>query len=161
MLDCNTTNGRKYIREQASCIQRLESVWNVNIAQTPLTESADIDGVICRNGIVHGVLEIKCRNMGEQTLRRFGSYLVTEEKIAKLARIGTALCVPSVLAVSLLEDGKIAYWRISNPDGSMAIDYTPERTATQATCNGGEAVRVNAYLGLESMKLISPCRALP
>jgi hypothetical protein len=56
--------------------------------------------------------------------------------------------------VSLLSDGKIAVWQICDSNGNFTVQMQKEKTKTQATCNGGVAFRENAYLSLDSMKIL-------
>ncbi len=93
-LDCTTPRGLVYIAAQMNCLQRLEETWSAQIFPTIEDDAADIDAIAVKGGHVSAVMEIKSREMGLDQLHRFGSYLITFEKLLKLRRTAAALRVP-------------------------------------------------------------------
>lgn len=153
-LDCNTAVGRTYIGWQADCLARLEKAWDVKCAHTDDTGDADVDAIAIRDGQLQAIMEVKSREMNLDQLRRFGSYLITFEKLLKLRAVAAALRVPGLIVVSLLKDKQIVYWKVCDVEGHFLIALEGKITETQATCNGGTAHRYNAYLSLEDMKIL-------
>lgn len=153
-LDCVTPRGRLYINHQHECINRLCTTWKTQIFTTPDQEAADIDGIGTRGKEVASVLEIKCREADLTQLRRWGSYLITFDKLIKLRNAARALVVPGFIVVSLLRDKQIVYWHVCDRLGNLLVPIKASVTATQATCNGGEARRYNAYLDVEAMTVL-------
>jgi hypothetical protein len=146
-LDCNTANGRRYINYQHLCLQSFCTEKNVSFVPTVDTSEADVDAVLWRKHIV-GVAEVKTRNMTFTELSRFGSYLITYAKLTKLCSVAKALHCPGLLIVYLIPDNRTIWWKICDKTGDFLFNPKIERTETQATCNGGTAIRYNAYLPL-------------
>lgn len=65
--------------------------------------------------------------------------------------MGRALCIPFVLVVALAD--QVVWWEVLDADGALLF-YEVRDTETQATCNGGSAVRRNAYLPLDQMRVL-------
>jgi hypothetical protein len=151
-LGCNTEVGRVYIQKQAECIDIISQKWNVNIFNTSDTEIADIDGIIVKNNIVVGAIEIKSRETTLEQLKKWGSYLITFEKLIKLRDVCKSLCINGLVGVFLIKDKKIVYWKVCNSKGEFLISLEAKVSTTQKHCNGDEIDRFNAYLSLEDMK---------
>lgn len=151
MLDCNTEKGKRYISHQIKCVDKLKEVWNTDIFCTKESQSAHIDAIGIRDDRVSAAIEIKTRNNSLETIKRWGSYMITYEKLVKLCDISKALEVKGFLVVYLIPDDKIMYWNICNEKGEFIVKFTKEITTTQKTCNGGQIDRLNAYISLKSM----------
>lgn len=100
-----------------------------------------------------GVFESKCRALSDRELKRFGSWLVTYQKIKDLKSLSELLRVPAYGVVYLLKDKKIRIWKIAS-DGEYCFKFKIDKTETQKTINGGKIKRVNAYLPVENSKLL-------
>ena len=161
-LDCNTPRGQIYIEKQLSCHNRIENALNCEIICTDIKSSSDIDALIVKEKKLIGLAEVKSREMSINPKskkliyegKEYDSYLITFEKLEKLKNLCERFKVPGFLFVSLLVADKIAMWKICDNDGEYCVDMGIERTKTQATCNGGVALRENAYLSLNSMKIL-------
>ena len=161
-LDCNTPRGKIYIEKQLSCHTRIENALNCEIISTDIKSSSDIDALIVKEKRLIGLAEVKSREMSvgadlKKLIyegREYDSYLITYEKLEKLKNLCEVLKVPGFLFVSLLASNKIAMWKICDNEGVYCVEMKKERTKTQATCNGGTAFRENAYLSLNSMKIL-------
>lgn len=153
-LDCNTPTGRVYIGWQADCLSRLEKAWGVTCASTNDQEAADVDAFAIRESRISAVMEVKSREMDLPKLRRFGSYLITFEKLLKLRAVAMAVRVPGLVVVSLLKDKQIVFWKICDSEGNFLAPLEARISKTQTTCNGGQIDRFNAYLSLDDMNLL-------
>ena len=165
-LDCNTPRGQIYIGSQLSCQDRIETALKCEIIKTDTTSSSDIDALLVRNKTLIGLAEVKSREMGiklgdghsdNKLIYRgneYDSYLITYDKLEKLKQLCCAFGVPGFLFVSLLQDSRIIFWKICGSKGNYLVELKKEITRTQATCNGGIAHRENAYLSLNSMKIL-------
>jgi hypothetical protein len=99
-------------------------------------------------------VEIKAREMTEAELKRFGNeWLVTFEKIQKGALIAKSLCVPFYGVLYLIPDQKTYLVKLTDEHGNIVAPMRLEVTETQATCNGGTALRTNAYVSVEGAKV--------
>lgn len=87
-------------------------------------------------------------------LKRFGSYLVSYSKIEKLIAISKSLQCYGLLIVYLIPDTKIVWCKVCDKQGNLLVDINRQTTSTQATCNGGTAIRDNAYIPFDAMLLI-------
>ena len=153
-LDCNSTKGRHYIAEQNKSCEIISRKYGVDVFITPDDSASDVDCLLYKNKKLVGIAEIKSRNMSHEQLKKFGDYLITFEKLLKGRDLSIKLNVPFLLFVSLLEDNKIIYWKITDKNGNFIVPFACKNTQTQATCNGGNTERFNAYIGLESAKII-------
>jgi len=153
-LDCTTPRGQVYIAHQMGCLDRLNKAWKVQIITTDGSDMADVDAVAVRDNCVSAVMEVKSREMDLAQLRRFGSYLITFEKLLKLRAVAAALRVPGLVVVSLLKDQTTVFWKICDREGGLLVGLESKVSRTQATCNGGSVDRYNAYLSLEDMQVI-------
>lgn len=154
-LDCRTEKGKSYIHQQLECAERLEGIWKCQVIATPVDLPADVDALLIRDGILMGVAEIKTRELDLKKLSEFGSYLITNDKITRIAELSKRLRVAGFIIVSLLHDKNIVFWKVSDDTGKLLISVDVKMTTTQATCNGGSAERENAYLPLSSMKFVT------
>jgi len=97
------------------------------------------------------VAEMKWRgeSLTLETLRRFGTYLITHRKLQRGRVAARLLHVPLFLIVGLADC--TVWWKVADADGAWCEDPDVQRTRTQATVNGGTALRWNAYLSLSQM----------
>ncbi len=153
-LDCTTPRGKVYIGHQMGCLDRLAAAWKAQIVSTAEDDMADIDALAIKDGCISAAMEVKSREMDLAQLCRFGSYLITFDKLLKLRAMAAGLRVPGLVVVSLLKDASIVYWKVCDSAGDMLVQLEGKVSKTQATCNGGSADRYNAYLSLADMKLL-------
>lgn len=156
MLDCRTERGQVFVERQFAIAERCAGMWRSEFAITPDNEDSPIDAIFSREHVMGLVSEIKARDLTLDQLHAFGSYLVTYAKLVKGREIGMALRVPFSLIVGLYPERHIVWWPICDADGTWRTIADVRRTTTQATCNGGTALRANAYLPLEGMTVIQP-----
>ena len=149
-LDCNTPNGRTYIQHSIYAINKLASFYCARAAHTLDTGIADIDAILIRDSLVIGLVEAKSRNMTKQQLNTFGSYLITHDKLLRGIALSVALQARFDVVVNLIPDHIIAVWNITTSCGEVMLDLNPIETTTQATCNGGSAQRINAFLTVDN-----------
>lgn len=155
-LDCNTARGKGYIECQMSCLKALEAAMNVQMIMTPEDEAAGVDALAVRVNRVVAVLEVKSREMDLAQLNRFGSYLITFEKLLKIRTVSASLCVPGFVAVSLLKEDAptVLMWKVCDERGNLVASLEARVSQTQATCNGGQADRYNAYLSMREAEVV-------
>ena len=153
-LDCVTPEGKFFISKQDLAAARFAEIFKCQFTQTGSAASADIDAIFSRRGTIVAIAEIKCRKMSWEQLRGFKTYLITHDKLVRGADLSRRLCAPFIVLVYLLSDDSIVYWRVTNERGEITTEFSVRYTDTQATCNGGNAQRANAYLPVESGKKI-------
>lgn len=146
-LDCHTPRGRQYIERQMDVAYRVAERYGHDVIFTP-DGDARFDCLFHKDGVLMGIAEIKVREMHRRDLERFGTYLVTEDKL--LAGIEVASCcrVPFALIIALRDCD--LFLKISDHQGNRVASWKADTTKTQATCNGGVANRNNAYINLKT-----------
>lgn len=103
-----------------------------------------------------GIAEIKCRKSagGEPINRQYlidnGGYLITYTKLKYGAMVSGIHMVPFFVIVSLIDEGVILVWQITNRTGSFVEEVPYRMTKTRKTVNGGEIERTNAFLQMDS-----------
>ncbi len=122
--------------------------------ETPKEKAAFVDALLMVGNELTAVVETKCRNSTvEQFFGQFdGKWLVTFEKVLEARKTASALQLPLVGFLYLIPDKTLLVQKIANPDGSLVADMELKTTETQATCNGGKAVRTNAYIDMSKAR---------
>ena len=119
---------------------------NSYIYETNKDKASKVDGFIVKDGVLSGIFESKCRNMGLIELMEYESWLITLNKIMDGKKLSEMLCVPFIGFLYLIKDDIVMYWKITDDTGEFLFDFDIKKTKTQQTINGGEVVRDNAYL---------------
>ena len=148
-MDILTEKGQQSLRHEEEMLAIIMDKYGLDIIETNKDRPALCDGFIVRNGIITGVFESKCRNNTIEDFNRWGSWLVTYEKIDGLAWLSSKLCVPAVGFLYSIPDRTVLKWKITDKEGNYLFDFKVDETITQATINGGQAKRENAYLPME------------
>ncbi len=118
-------------------------------APTPEDRPATVDGAFLKDGRLHALAECKVREdrRAEIARTKWGdSLLITYEKLYRGKALAEGLAVPLVLIIYLRPDATAYVWRVSDERGRWTKHPHTEETRTQATCNGGTAYRLNAFL---------------
>lgn len=158
MLDCQTPLGQFYMDEQYRVQEVLKARGYTIMNTSGMDHNSDvilgkeIDGRL----VMTGVAEIKSRSSaGDKPLTREylkdnGGYLITERKLKFGAMASSIYNVPFFVIVSLMAEGVILVWQITNNKGIFVETYVTKKTETRATVNGGVANRTNAFLPMDS-----------
>lgn len=144
--------------------QELEAVaiWHqhfpsIQYAETPKDEPIAWDAHMVKDGRIRGVAEMKCREMTAGTFfgRFKGEWLITLDKVMDCIAHASQLDVPFVGFLYLVPSKTLLMQTIWRPtsDG-IIVPYRTEMTETQATVNGGKAMRVNAYIDMRQATLM-------
>jgi hypothetical protein len=160
-LDCETPIGQLFMKEQYRVQQVLADRGYTVLNTSGKDNNADvilakeIDGKLT----VCGVAEIKSRKtagdkpLTVEYLKQNGGYLITAEKLKYGAQMSIMLRAPFFVIVSLMEEGKILIWKITDDKGEYLEKIEVKQTKTQKTANGGVAYRNNAFLPIETPNL--------
>jgi hypothetical protein len=158
VLDCETPLGQVFIEEQYRVQRVLEARGYTVINTSGKDNNADvllaktIDGKLT----ISAMAEIKCRKTaGDVTLTREylkgnGGYLITYSKLKYGSYAGSLLNIPFYVVVSLMAEGVILVWQITDSTGGFVEKFEVRETPTRKTVNGGEITRRNAFLSMES-----------
>jgi hypothetical protein len=153
-LDINTPRGQQTLIDETKAVAIFESHHpRCLYANTPKKEAGDVDAVVVHldEGDVKCVVETKCRY--DVTLAQFhdeysGKWLVTFDKILKGMKLAEALRVPLYGFLYIVKDKALLMRRLWSPAKGLEAHMEIRKTKTQATVNGGEAVRDNAFLDM-------------
>ena len=127
-------------------LKRIEKSWGVNLIETDKNTDAKCDGIVEKDNRLRAIYESKCRDMNYMQLCKWGSWLVTNQKILDCQIMSKMLRVPFIGFLYLIPDEMIFYWKITNKIGDFNFEYEVRKTETQKTVNGGKIIRENAYL---------------
>jgi hypothetical protein len=83
-------------------------------------------------------------------------WFVTYDKIALGRQIADALCIDLWGFLYLVPDDIVMRVKLSSYDGGWLQKFRIEKTETQATVNGGTAVRENAYINMINADILRP-----
>jgi hypothetical protein len=154
-LDILTEKGQQTVLQEQRAKQILEMTTKFVYVETPKDKPCAVDAVLVSDGCVVGVAETKCRNMSILQLQRFNNEgLVTEEKLLNARNLAKALYVPLYGVLYLVPDDTVLFKKLSKVDGSWDVPFRTEETKTQATVNGGIAVRSNAFIDMSKAELL-------
>lgn len=118
--------------------------------QTPKNKPAIVDALLIDTE-VKAVVETKCRQATLETFRESfqSEWLVTWSKIQEGIKIAEGLNVPFVGFLYLVKSKDLLIQRIFE-NGKMIPTVRLCTTETQATINGGTALRTNAYIDMSN-----------
>ena len=156
-LDCETKEGKKFIKHENFVKDFLEKKYNIKIKSPKWKDAAD-DGIMMRDDKIVGVFETKTRvywsrdSKTPYTLNNLKNdrdgYLITESKILNLYKQSKEKRIQSFIFLHIPHDKVIVRINISNKNGDALAKYTSQKTETYNTCNDykGKTVRRNAFI---------------
>ena len=128
--------------------------------ETNQDRDADIDGFFLTDDgrTILAAYEGKARDMTLDQLRRSfdNEWILTFDKISKGAAIARALRVPLHGVIYLVPDNVALVIKLTDSLGNIITPLRTAVTETKANCNGGKAIRTNAYVRMDKARV---CRA--
>lgn len=125
---------------------------------TPKGSPAKPDAILVRGEhSIYAVVEMKCRPglSLDKFMREFkGEWLVTYQKMVDCVQAAQLLHVPFVGMLYLVDENVLLYKVLWTPEEGYVATFTVRRTETQATVNGGLAVRANAYIDMRDARRV-------
>jgi len=164
-LDCNTIEGKKFIRSQRETGFLIEKLLNMQVKHT--TDDAEkFDCYMYSNhdSSLMGVAEIKTRPFWSRQYQtpctldkiKWDGYLITAEKLDILSAQSRKRRVSSFIFVNLPNDSpkKILSFEVSKADGKFLFNFYRKVTTTRYSCNDfkGNVNRSNAFLPIRGNK---------
>ena len=157
-LDINTEKGQVTVQQENKMLRYVEKCWGVIAVVTKKKEDhadAVCDGFLIKDGEVIALFESKCRKLTLEQLEKYGSWLITYEKIKKCRLLSEYLRIPFIGFLYLLDDEIIMHWNITDSDGKYNFEFTHEETSTRKTINDDtQVMRDNAYLPFSQGQLV-------
>jgi hypothetical protein len=158
MLDILSPRGQQTVREEEeACSIFLTRHPAYSIIHTAKDGTACVDSLLVRNGVLRALVETKCRKCTRQTFHNaFNSeWLITRDKLVDGYRTARGLNVPFVGFLYLVPDRTLIFATFWRPDAGWVVPIRSERTETQATVNGGKALRMNAFVDMAGAREVS------
>lgn len=148
MLAIETARGKAMVEMQGRAARLFTRAHpQIEVRFTPADQPAVIDALMFRAGELCAVAEIKCRAMTEAQLQGLGGeWLVTHEKIVAAKAVAASHAVPLYGLLYLIPEDVLLSLRLTDREGRLVVPFRVDITETQATVNGGTAVRANAYI---------------
>lgn len=112
-----------------------------------------VDGIAVKNNEITHVVEFKSRNESMESMERFGTYLISYDKIENGLQICRMMRVPFILIVYLIKDGMVMGIEIGDEFG-VSVEMEIKETRTQKSIEGGTVIRRNAFIDLENFYIL-------
>lgn len=153
-MDILTPKGQETREQERDAIALFKrSCPGFDFIETPKDQPANFDGFVVQDGVIRALVETKCRQMTFSQLHdEYGfEWLLTYEKVALGSTVANVLKVPYLGFLYLVPDRTLLVKTIWH-NGETA-EMRIEETRTQATVNGGTALRKNAYIEMTGAKV--------
>ena len=157
-LDVLTPKGQQSVRdEQAAAALFMGRFAGYSYCETPKRLPADVDAILMHGGALRQVVETKCRY--DCDLAKFmgaykGQWLVTYDKVVRAMAVAKSLRIGLMGFLYLAPSKTLLVQRITDDEGKFLVSLKVETTQTQATTNGGVAIRSNAYIDMRNATVI-------
>jgi len=153
-MDIQTPLGQWSLAKEHEAMKALCDKMQWTDVPTPRDMPSILDGVMSDGSEMIFVYEMKCRDTTLDQLYKWGSYLISYNKIQVGAMVSTYLQVPFVVLVYTTQDKRLLSFRITDEKGKLKALMEVHETQTQATINGGKARRLNAYITMDAAKVL-------
>lgn len=156
MLAIETERGRQSVALQSRAAELFVQEYpHLEVRFTPADQPVVVDALIFRREQLCAVAEIKCRELTERQLSAWGGeWLVTYRKLVDANEFAASHYVPLYGLLYLAPEDVLLCVRLTDRDGQIVTPFRVGLTQTQATVNGGLAVRANAFIPMASAKRI-------
>jgi hypothetical protein len=158
-VDILTERGQVSLNDEQALAKWLEKTFAMKYIQTPKETPALVDAILTNKNSSEllGVAETKCR-YDLASLEQFqtnykNEWLVTWSKVSNAINIATSMGVPCVGFLYLVKPKVLLTQRLSDNEGRLAAEMRLSTTSTQATINGGRALRTNAFINMAGAKI--------
>jgi len=155
-LDVLTDRGQRSLADEQEMAEAWEAATGWKYIHTPKDSTAAVDAILLnRDGELAGVAETKCRDCNRVMLETAfaNEWLITFDKLQAAAQVAERLSVPLFCFLYLTMDREISVVKAADEHGRITVPLRIGWTETQATCNGGQAHRLNAYMNLKNAKI--------
>lgn len=157
-MDILTPRGQVALGDEQHLARWLEERFAMKYIQTPKNSPAIVDAIVTNKSSseILAVVETKCRydiNLEQFQTNYKNEWLVTWSKVSKAMNIAVSLGVPFVGFLYLTKCNTALMQRISEADGKLVSEIRLSTTETQATTNGGRAIRTNAFIDMSKANI--------
>jgi hypothetical protein len=155
ILDIQTEKGQRSVQQEAEAIKLFsKNAKEWDYFHTSKSGISIVDGLLFKDGILDGIVEVKCRSCDEDTFKNKwdNEWLITYDKIDKGRNCAKLLHVPLYGFLYLTPDKLLMMIKISDESGQFVCRFRVDKTRTQKTTNGGSAKRNNAFISMQNAK---------
>tara|TARA_R110002020_G_C16181847_1_gene764888 strand:+ start:351 stop:896 length:546 start_codon:yes stop_codon:yes gene_type:complete len=165
MMDILTEKGQASLVQERLAIDRFTDLFpKYQWLETAKQQPAAVDGFFYIHeqaqgrSVMSAVVEVKCRNETREHFRTAydDEWLITHDKLIKGQRISQLCRVPLVGLLWLVPEQYLLVVKFTKANGDFLFDFEVHETETQATVNGGTAIRDNAFIPLSHAKEFPP-----
>lgn len=144
------------LQEREAIVLFEESFPGYKFIETPKDLPADIDGLVIHKDKLVSCVEVKCRNMTMDTFaNQYGKqWLVTADKIDRCVSVSKSLGIDFRGFLYLVPEKTLLIVPIWSYEKGYVCQIDRQMSETQATVNGGTAMRENAYIHVENVTAI-------
>lgn len=155
-LDIFSEKGQESVCQEQKAIFLFQDAYpDWKYIETPKYSPCAADGFLAKNNVLCGVVETKCRDM---TIQKFDEYerewLITMQKIIDCVKIAESLHIPLFGFLYLIPSKMLLIQKIWDNKQGFIINFSVVKSQTQATINGGVAVRSNAYIKMNDATIL-------
>lgn len=151
MLDVRTEKGRQAEMLARQAVLKLQKPGQT-FAWYPENNYYPVDGFIVQGNDITALFECKAREMAysggklKYKGRSYDSLILSESKILNGAKMAKEMCLDFYLVAYMTLSSHCLIFKLYDSKKDSVIDYEAKTIKTQATVNGGEATRSNAFL---------------
>lgn len=162
-LDINTERGQQTLKDEMKLAFLFETHTKQRYVHSPKHLACCIDALIVDDEthpgmpVITAIAESKCRydlTMDKLVKEFRGEWLVTFDKLTTAQHIADMIVVPLYGFLYLVDEDVLLTKCLYLPSRGWLAKFRVEQTETQATCNGGKAVRANAYIDMRDATII-------
>jgi hypothetical protein len=153
-MDINSSRGQKSLVYEREMLDIIKNKFGLRIIETDKDKGVRFDGLLCKGSIAVAMFESKCRNMSVPELEKYGSLIITNDKLEVCRKISKVFMVDLYVFCYCLKDKKVVAWKVAT-DGTYNYDICVKSTQTQKSINGGSAVRKNSFLPWSEAKVLN------
>lgn len=160
-LDVNTPRGQETVAEEQACARLFERHHpGVQYIGTPKDSACRVDAILSTSQRMLAAVEQKSRF--DVTLSEFktpaprgygNEWLVTYDKLVAARAYAKDYSMPLYGFLWIVKDRTLMVQRITDRVGNWVAKFRVARTKTQATVNGGQAVRDNAFIDMAGCRV--------
>lgn len=162
-LDINTERGQATLADEMRLAYLFETHAHQRYIHTPKNLACCVDALIVDDEthpgmpVITAVAESKCRYdlTLAKLLKEFrGEWLVTFAKLTIAQHLADSIAVPLYGFLYLVDENVLLTKCLYLPTRGWITKFRVEQTETKATCNGGAAIRANAYIDMRDATVI-------
>jgi hypothetical protein len=157
-LFVDTPEGAAYEARQHPIVAAMKQHFGCTEAiETRDRSGALMEAMLGFHGEAHSVIEVKTRNMTYRQLReRYSDALFSERKVQAGIAQSSAWKVPFVMVLGFRGDRTVCWWKVTNADGSLAMNYEIAREEVLQPVGKYYETQYSAHFRFSDMHVIAP-----